>query len=258
MKKLTKILSLVLVFAMLALAFASCGVTAEEKVAAAMAKMATAKKTDCTASVTIKMDMGGVKVEMPMTMVMKTDLSDAANPIVYTEMSMTVFGETTETTTFYKDGYFYTEAYGQKVKVAMSYEEMMEDNEMGIDTSEIFASKKDKVDESFVITENEDGTITVKMTVTKAEFASLLPDFSESMGSLIGEDGNVEINDTVFEFKIDKDGNVTDLNTNMGLSMTVEGVKATVDYDMDFTYNTVGEDFEITLPSDLDKYKTVS
>ncbi len=257
MKKITKILSLVLVFAMLTLAFASCGTTAEDKVAAAMAKMASAKKTDCTAIINVEMDMGGMKIEMPMNMVMKTDTTDATKPVVYAEVSMTLMGETVKTTSFYKDGYLYTEASGQKVKMAMSYEEMMEGSDTGIDTAKIFEAKKDSIDESFVITENDDGSITVKMTVTKAEFASDLADFSEELAESLGDNGGVEISDTVFEFTVDKDCNVSALKATMNIDMTIQGQKVAVAYEMDFTYRPAGEDFEITLPTDLGSYKEV-
>ena len=112
MKKLTKIISLILAFAMVALVLASCGATPEQRVATAMAKMATAKKTDCTANVTVKFDMGGMSMEMPMEMVMKTDVTDAEKPVVYSEVKMTMMGQKTETTTFYKDGYLYTNVDG--------------------------------------------------------------------------------------------------------------------------------------------------
>ncbi|MBQ9745347.1 MAG: hypothetical protein IJW21_00810 [Clostridia bacterium] len=253
MKKITKILSLVLVFSMIALVLASCGTTPEQRVMAAMAKMAAAKQSDSTATMKMKMDMGGMTVEVPATMEMKSDETDPENPIVYTSIKMNVMGQNMDTVSFYTNGYLYTESMGVKVKVKMSYEEMAakiaEDG--SFDFASIFEAKKDAIDESFAITENEDGTLTVKMTVTKEQFNSELSEFTNSIA---GEEGVVEISDTVFEFTVDENNNISALKAVMAITLTIEGESATVSYDLDFKFNEVGEDFAITLPTDLDSY----
>ena len=254
MKKITRILSLVLVFAMLALAFSSCTVTAEDRVAAAMLKMITAKKSDCTANINIKMNVGGIKTEMPSTVVIKSDKSNAQSPVVYMEMSMKLFGQTTKTSTYYKDGYLYTNADGSKTKVQMSYDEVMK-NAADIDITAIFNAKDSKVDESFVITENEDGTISVKMTVTKEEFESKLADFSNALEGSIGSVGNIELSDTVFEFTVDSGNNISTVKASMAMKMVVSGQQTDVSYDMEFKYNPVGMNFYIPAPTDLDSYR---
>ena len=107
MKNITKILSLVLVFALLALALVSCGEKPEDRVAKAMAKMATAKQTDSEVTITVKMDIAGTKTEIPMTMKVQSDMTDEKNPVVYTETNTTVMGQSTKIVSFYKDGYVY-------------------------------------------------------------------------------------------------------------------------------------------------------
>ena len=254
MKKLTKILSLVLVFAMLTLAFASCMPTDEERVAAAMAKMALAKKADYTVDMAVTVSVGGTTQEVPMTMVMKTDLSDAENPVFYMEMSQKSGNVTTNMITFYKDGYVYVNASGQKFKTQMSYEEMMKDSGSGFDMTEIFEEKKDSVDESFEITKNADGTLHVEMTITKEEFASVFTGFTDQVTGSLGANGTVEVSDTIFQIEIDKENNVTEAKTIMNMELTVNGQKATASCNIKFKYNPVGADFVVPIPTDLSSY----
>ena len=255
MKKITRILSLVLVFAMLALALSSCTVTAQDRVAAAMLKMVTAKKSDCTANVNIQMNVGGIKTEMPSTVVIKSDKSNAQSPVVYMEMSMKVFGQTTKTSTYYKDGYLYTSANGSKTKVQMSYEDMMKDASGVIDITSIFNAKNGAIDDSFVITENEDGTISVKMTITKEEFASKLANVTDSLAGSLGEVGSIELSDTVFEFTVDSTNTISTVKASMAMKMAVSGKQTDISYNMEFKYNPVGMDFYIPAPTDLDSYR---
>ena len=258
MKKLTRILSLVLVFAMLALTLSSCGATPEERVAEAMAKMALAKKADCTVDVNMEFTVAGTTQEIPMTMVMKTDMTDENNPVWYMEVSTKEGNTTTTVTMFFKDGYAYTETSGQKIKVEMSYDDIKESANSGFDMTDIFEAKKDGVDESMTITKNDDGTLSVEMKITKAEFAEDFTEFTEQFTSSLGaiiKNAKVEVADTIFQLTVDKDNNITKLMTVMKIDITYQGQTIKYSYDMDFTYRPTGEDFEVPLPSDLSEYK---
>lgn len=259
MRKITKILSLVLVFAMLTLALASCSATAEERVMAAMAKMAVAKKTDCTAIMETETTIAGMSYSIPVTMAMKLDASNAESPMAQIETSVVnpLTGQATVTTMFYKDGYLYTNAGDYKTKVKVSFEDMVSSN-TGLDMQAIFEEKKDAIDDSFEITENEDGSLTVKMTVTKSEFATDLEDFANEIAGSLGEGQAVEISDTVFEFTIDKGNNITELKTAITVSILAGG-QVISSNTTKFTnkYNAIGADFGITFPTDLDTYKLI-
>ncbi len=258
MKKITRILSLVLVFAMLTLAFAACGgkkPTTAEKVADAMAKIATATKTDCEATITLKVIAAGSTTQIPMTVATKVDATNASNPVVLVETSLTIDKTAVKTSVFYKDGVAYTDANGTKTKTAISYADMISGGNTGFDTASIFAAKKDAINESFVITENADGTISVQMTVTKAEFATGLNAFASSVAANLGSGNTAEIGDTVFNFTVDANGNITEMTTNMAITMNIGGETATATYDMTFKYNSVGDGFAVNPPADLSSYK---
>lgn len=256
MKNIKRIISLALALIMLALALASCTATAGDRVAAAMLKMVIAKKTDCTASLNVTISSAGETTVLPINAVIKKDSSSAYNPRVYMEISMGLGGANVKTTAYYKDGYLYKETYGLKTKTQMSYEEMEKAFANVVDVTSVFGAKKDSIDESFVITENSDGTLTVKMTVTKQEFAEKLAEFSTELASGLGEDGAVEISDTVFEFTIDSANNISSVKASMGIKITSGGHTTDVTYDMDFRYNPIGDDFKVPEPTNIGSYIT--
>lgn len=253
MKKITKILSLVLAVAMLALALSSCGITSEARVAAAMLKMTLVKKMDCTANVNITLTMAGNTVEMPMTVVMKTDTTDENNPLSYTEISMTVGGKTQKTTSYYRDGYLYTDEFGGKIRLKKDYEGSTESANL-VDIAGIFGSKQSDVDESFTITENKDGTLSVKMTVSKDEFEKENPGFSESLAASLAGKGTVDFSDVIFEYIVDKNNNISKIKAEMNMEMTVQGQTVDILYDMEFNYTAIDKNFEVPAPEDVTEY----
>ena len=257
MKKFTKILSLALVLAMLMGAFASCGISKEERVAAAMAKMASAEKADYTANVKYKMTLESQEQEIAMYMVVKSDLSDKENPAFYMLLEASQGGTKATQKMYYADGYVYTDVSGQKYKAQMSYDKMMEDNETGFDFTDIFTSKKDNIDESVVIKDNGDGTLAVEIIVTKEEFSG---DFSDMVKNLLDSYGlsgiTVDVSDTMFQFTIDANNNITRMMTIMNMSFKYQGMEVTLRYDMDFRYNPIGENFEVPVPEDPFDYIT--
>ena len=254
MKKIIRVLSLILAFAMLALSLASCGVTDEARVSAAMLKMMMAKRVDSTADIKLTMSSMGVTYETVMKAVIKTDTTKADNPKAYMSVSATVFGETESTETFYKDGYLYTDSSGSKIKREADYSAVMGDSANVIDILDIFDIKKTNVDDNFTITRNGDGTLTVKMLVTKEELAEGLDSFTEELAKSLGTSGSVNVSNTVFEYTVDKGNNISDISASMEMEIIVQGKKISIVYEMDFKYNSIGKGFEVPVPEDESEY----
>jgi len=250
MKNITRTISLVLASLMLALCLASCSATDSDRVSAAMLKMIIAKKTDCTASLNVSISAGDKTTELPMSVVIKKDCSSAYDPLVYMELS----GTGIRTKAYYKGGYLYCDTYGVKTKAQMSYEEMKRSFANVADITAVFDAKQKNIDESFVITANDDGTLTVKMTVTAQEFAEKLADFSAELASGLGKDGTVEVSDTVFEFTVDKTNSISSVKADMDIKVTSYGKVTEISYSMDFRYNPIGEGFKVPEPTNLGAY----
>ena len=257
MKKIVRIMSLTLVFAMVVLCCVSCGSTPEERLAEAIAKLADAEKVDYSATVNMFISANGTEMSVPMQITAKADVTDKSNPIAYTNMSMSMAGESMDMKMFYIDGYVYyaatSQGVTQKYKVAMSYDEMMED-EGGLDLVSLIEAKKDDLTNGVEITENYDRTLTVKMIFAKADFADELEDIVGDLSESLGFGGSIEVSDTVVEITVDADNNITSVKTSMNIDMNFMGNTASAKYDMEFTYNEVNDSFTIELPTDLDKY----
>lgn len=253
MKKITKIISMVLVLAMATLAFCSCGASAEARVAEALEKMINAEREDCTLEMNVAVSFQNNKTEMPITMHFQSDLTDAENPLYYADVSATSGNITTLAKSFYKDGYYYVNEGTVKRKSKMEYEKMMEDT-ASIDVTSIFEAKKENIAENFDITRNEDGTLHVETLVTTKEFHVSFYDLAKQLAEVIGLEGVYNVADTLFQFEIDNNNNVTSVRAIMTVSMAYQSQNFEATYTMHFTYNPVSEDFEINFPDDIDDY----
>ena len=79
----------------------------------------------------------------------------------------------------------------------------------------------------------------------------------EEIGSLvdsIGEEGDIEIGDTVVVIGVDKDDNVVSYSMKINLKMNIEGIATDATVDMDMKFNAVGDDFKIGAPADAASY----
>lgn len=253
MKTTTKIISIVLSFVMVMLLCCSCGkATPEERFQTAIDNAQALKKSDVDVTINATITSAGVTMDMPMTMSMKSDVTDENNPVIAMDMTISMTGMQIAMNYYYKDGYAYTSVMGEKVKTAMSYDEMMEENSTGVEN--IFALEEDML-KSAEITENDDGTLSVKMNLDGTDYKdTILSMVDESIADVFGG-GEITLDDSVIEMTIGKDDNVEKISMTVVMKMTVEGVETSVSYAMEFVYNEIGDDFEVELPADLDTYE---
>ena len=127
-----------------------------------------------------------------------------------------------------------------------------------IDIVALLKGKVDSLDEGVTITENEDGSLAVKVLLTAEEFADefeeLVGDFSESM---TGASSDLNFKDTTMELVVDKDNNITNIKFGMDLDVTIEGQAAKTVYNFEFIFNPIGENFTVEGPADLDEYEEI-
>lgn len=252
MKKSTKILSIVLSFVMVMLLCCSCGkATPEERLQAAFDTANSAKKFDIDYTFGISVTVEGETMEIPMTIGMQVDNTDEANPVMAMDMTMTMLGMQIPMNYYYKDGYAYTSVMGQKVKTAMSYEDMMAENGTGVE--DMLALTKEALDKA-EITENEDGSLSVKMALNGADYKdALLAIVGEDMFDTFGAEA-FAFTDCSVEIAVGTDDNIEKMSMTIGMTMTIEGVEATASCEAEVVYNAIGGDFTVELPTDLDTY----
>lgn len=227
---------------------------------AASEQMSGTTKSDLSAEITASAAMDGEKVlDLTMPMQIKSDIDMenmdqsvmAMTGNIHLELSEALAGEGAETSMdqavsyYYADGVYYMDIGGEKVKMALSFDDAM--TQIG-DLSALQSTEPLCLIESI---EQDGDAMTV--TYSSAGMNALIDSVMQSIGldaiALDIEMDQVKVQVTV------EDGAIKAMQMDMQLSMSAEGQTLTVDMTMDCTINAVGDDVTITLPDDLDTYE---
>lgn len=209
----------------------------------AMKKNAELKSMDVTLGMAMDMTFGEESLNMNMEMDMKADGYET-DDIKYLMTSTTsADGEEIEMTMFYTDGYFYMDALGQKMKYAMSAEDISE--QAGASTSGMEVDV-DWLSDIALTEQGEDKLITF---VGDPELmASYVEELLASSGT--GMDGmEMTVKSVTGECLVGPDGYFKTENLVMEIEFAVEEETAAMEMDMSLTYNNPGEPVTIELPS---------
>jgi len=257
MKKTVRIISLLIVISMMLFAFASCGKTpASERIETAMKKMSDSKIVDSDTTMKMVMSMQGMTIEVPMTMKIKGDMRDEKAPALSVDMEMSIMGEKMEVGICYVDGIAYLNMMGSKIKTKASDSDLEEIfGSAGLDSD---ASTELFFDSEMIskaeITEEKDGSFTAKVTIDGKEYKDAIMEEIGSLIDSIGEEGDIELGETVVVIGVDKDDNVVSYSMKINLKMNIEGIATDATVDMDMKFNAVGDDFKIGAPADAASY----
>lgn len=263
MKKTLKFVSMLLIIAMALSFFTSCGMKPEERFAKAMEKSASATKIHSVANVDMDMSISLAGQTQDTSVSSKIDFrgdfTDEGDPLISILTKATVGGTTTQTDTYYKDGYMYTRTGDNMIKVKMSFDEMMNGEAGTTDFTDLFAYAKETPD-SVTITENENGTLTVELPLTNEEHGELI---NELMGNELkdsfGESTKVSFEDTVAVMTIDKNNEITsmkmDLKMKLSYRISNRTARINITYKFDIEYRHISDDFSVYTPSPADNYK---
>ena len=104
------------------------------------------------------------------------------------------------------------------------------------------------------ITEEKDGSFTAKVTIDGKEYKDAIMEEIGSLVDSIGEEGDIEIGDTVVVIGVDNDDYVVSYSMKINLKMNIEGIATDATVDMDMKFNAVGDDFKIGAPADAASY----
>lgn len=248
MKITKKLIALVMVAS---LAISGCGkkVTAEEVLQKSVEKQKAITAMDADTTVKMTMQAEGQTMDMNMDVNVKAKDITSESMTMLMDGNMTMLGQEMPVKTFYKDGYQYTDSMGQKIKMAMPYEEMLSMANQNSTLSEIPMDayktlEMKKVDAGYELTFVADGTKVTELV-------------DELLGSTMGESiegTEMTVKDINGTTVVDKDFNVLDMTMKLEMTMTVEGQEMSCVMDMVAKYNAYGENVTIEEPADLDQY----
>lgn len=226
-------------------------------------QMSAASQSDMTMSIAASVDMDDVQVmslDMPIDVKLDMDMEQmdqskiAMTGKVKVEMNEELVDPGMETKVeqdiayYYTDGVFYMNMGGQKVKMDMSFEDMMQ--QMGD------LSAMQKTEPICMIDSIEKSGNTSTVTYSASGMNGLIDSVLQNMGMTTADMG-VTIDDMSAKVTVSNDM-IKTMDVAMKLTMTVEDQTMTMDVTMNCTVNKLGSGVTVTLPSDLDTYEEMT
>lgn len=226
-------------------------------------QMGAASQSDMTMSIAASVDMDDVQVmslDMPIDVKLDMDMEQmdqskiAMTGKVKVEMNEELVDPGMETKVeqdiayYYTDGVFYMNMGGQKVKMDMSFEDMMQ--QMGD------LSAMQKTEPICMIDSIEKSGNTSTVTYSAAGMNGLIDSVLQNMGMTTADMG-VAIDDMSAKVTVSNDM-IKTMDVAMKLTMTVEDQTMTMDVTVNCTVNKLGSGVTVTLPSDLDTYEEMT
>jgi len=221
---------------------------------AAQAKNAELDSIDADVNAYMSMDADGQVVDMSMDVSMKMKGVKSGNMEFIMEGNMDMLGTEMPFSTFYTDGYMYTDVLGMKVKQAMPIYDAME---TATGTMNMVEVDESMLTDMQMRMDGEDTVITYSLDAGK---------ITSFVNEMMGMEAFNELADSGFkvsyditradgEAVIDKNGyytrEVVYLNMNMTMTETETGETAAMGYevDMEMNVNNPGQPVEFKLPS---------
>ena len=271
MNKFTKILSLFLALLMVVFSFTACQdlfgkdsdenddksetkeLTPEERFEAANKTMENIQKfeVDLTfdSTTTVKYGAESESMRYVMSMNMKGDGTNPDNLLLSANGSLKMpdLGISVAMEMYMKDGYTYTKALEEKTKELSSQDINQEKDPITLAFEAL---------DTAVYTENEDGSLTVKVTLSGKENKDAFIDMMMGGTSFTKEDIQLcKVNDVDVVFTIDKDNKFTEISFPVSISLDDDmGTDLSVSYTMSLSFISTSNDIELVFPDDLDTY----
>jgi hypothetical protein len=158
----------------------------------------------------------------------------------------TVAGQEVTADIYYKDGVIYTEAAGEKIKMATPIDEALKLAQAGgnMDLSADAIKDQSKDASGKVLTFTFDG----------AKMSEITNGLIGSMGSAMPAAGEYTISDIVCTATLDNADALKSVRMVFSMKATVGDVTVDANYDVTTTYSQIGN-VTITPPADLSSYK---
>lgn len=153
---------------------------------------------------------------------------------------------------YYTDGYFYMEMDGEKVKMPMSFDDVMAQMDGITETS---SAEPISVLKSLTKS-TSGGTTTYSVTYATGAFNSLVDMIMDMVPAEDLGDAAMEFTALSMDVAVRND-NIQSITMKMGMKMTAEGETVEINMDMTMDDFKTGSAVTVTLPSDLSSYQEI-
>lgn len=227
--------------------------TAEEVYAGAFEKMNALNSMDMEMDMKISMSAEGETIDMEMAADCVMENINTEDMRMDMMMEMGLMGVTIEMQTYYVDGYYLMEMYGQKLKYAMALEDAMGQTAMVQEVALDAMSEMTMVEEG----DNRVITFTVDGEKLKEGYMDNYLSTMEGMG-LTGDSGteSLEYKAMSGTMTVNKEGYPTNAAMTMAFAMEVEGTVVQCEAVVDVVYHNPGQEVSVEIP-DASEYMEV-
>jgi len=192
-------------------------------------------------------------MDINMDMAIKATDITSENMVMSMTGTMNMLGQEMPVTSYYKDGYNYTETMGVKTKtetpLAEAQSMISQNSAFSEIPSDAFKTLEMKeIDNGYELTYVADG----------AKVAELATSLMGSMGQSTVAAEDLTINDISGTMSVDKDYVVTAQTMKLDMVMNVEGSEMTATMELDMKINASGDAVTVELPEDLDSYQDIN
>ena len=183
---------------------------------------------------------------------MTSDIKQIGNQIIGADVEMRTstryLDESLTVTSYYTDGYYYTDYNGEKIKYKFSNEDMMAENHLSLPQID------EKYIKDIVIEFDGDDNVVLTLLTDPAMFLEMAKDLGD-----IFDDENADFfncSDMTIVVRSDEEGNIQSCDYLVSMNVTEEGVTTEYTIDAYIEYLSINEKIEIDFP-DLSQYKEV-
>ena len=145
---------------------------------------------------------------------------------------------------YYADGMYYISSAGQKMKMAMSFDEMLSSLDMNALT------KREPISSIDTLSKDANGTYNVSYSTNYLN--TTVNNVLAQMG-MTADDIKMSI-DKVNMTITPQNGEIKSMTADMTYTMQLEGQSMTLDMNLDYNILNTGSSVVITAPTDLDSY----
>ena len=188
--------------------------------------------------------MAGEKLDISMAVNMQTARLQSGNPVYKMETAAVLEGETEFSTTFYKDGMYYMENSGLKIKYPMDAASMMQSAKSANAASNMISSMMKSI-----TLEEVNGQRVLSYVADAGQMNAYA---TQVMGAVMGQTGNgavMNIREVSGTYVLTADDYYSQMTMNMVMDMTYQGESVVMSIVMNGTVNHPGQPVEVVLPS---------
>ncbi len=208
---------------------------------------------DATMEMEINMESQGTTMSIPMTADIKANNLKSDNPVMSTEISMSMLGMTVDMKMYQEGEWAYYDALGMKYKIKVTEE--TNEYDYSDDVNFMVKDIPEELLENVELVKSEDGSVTVTVAVPDEQFADIYDDYIDSLNSTTGyEDGDITITNAKVSITV-KDEYVSVYDMSFNMNIDIEGVSSAAEVTVKVTYNNPGEKVTVTPPEGYKDYK---